>query len=176
MPGTVPWQQSGLGDACQSGKMATLLNSLFFVFNISFLSNYHVGYYDYIVTWYAQLYIMQLVCIAGHFLIFSFNKIIMYVTEFMKNLSNHPCPSDTEEPIQIVLPTAMAVQLNLVEASDPSTEACDPSTVACDPSTEACDPLTETYQEKTASATVDADGMYVQYVYMYVCMCVCLFL
>ena len=26
---------AGLGDACQSDKMATLLNSLFFVFNIS---------------------------------------------------------------------------------------------------------------------------------------------
>ena len=29
MPGTVAWQRSGLGNACQSGTMATLLNSLF---------------------------------------------------------------------------------------------------------------------------------------------------
>ena len=32
MPGSLTWQRSGLGDACQSGKMAPLLNSLFFVF------------------------------------------------------------------------------------------------------------------------------------------------
>ena len=40
-----------LGDACQSGKMATLLNSLFFMFKILFLPNYRVKYYDYIVKW-----------------------------------------------------------------------------------------------------------------------------
>ena len=38
------WHQPGLGDACQSGKMA-----LFFMFNILFLPNYRVKYYDYIV-------------------------------------------------------------------------------------------------------------------------------
>ena len=31
--------------------MAALLNSLFFVFNISFLPKYRVIYYDYIVKW-----------------------------------------------------------------------------------------------------------------------------
>ena len=36
---------------CKSGKMAALLNSLFFVFKISFLSKYRVKYYDYIVNW-----------------------------------------------------------------------------------------------------------------------------
>ena len=38
------------GDTFQCGKMATLLNSLFFVFK-SFLPNYRVKYYDYIVKW-----------------------------------------------------------------------------------------------------------------------------
>ena len=36
----------------QSGKMATQLNSVFFVFEFS-LSNYRVKYYDYIVEWYS---------------------------------------------------------------------------------------------------------------------------
>ena len=35
----------------QSGKMATLLNSLFFVFKISLLPNYHFTYYDYVLKW-----------------------------------------------------------------------------------------------------------------------------
>ena len=47
MPGTLEWQRYCLGDACQTGKMATLLNSSFFVFNISILPNYHVKCYDY---------------------------------------------------------------------------------------------------------------------------------
>ena len=52
MPSKLAWQRPGLGDACQSGKMATLLNSLlFFVFKISLLTNYGVKYYDYIVKW-----------------------------------------------------------------------------------------------------------------------------
>ena len=38
-----------LGDACQSSNMATLLKSLLLVFNILFLPNYCVKYYDYIV-------------------------------------------------------------------------------------------------------------------------------
>ena len=72
MPGTLAWQWPGLGDACQSGMMSTLFNSLFFVSKISFLPNfggvvptrrvpdgrgpisacqnhYGVKYYDYIV-------------------------------------------------------------------------------------------------------------------------------
>ena len=51
--------------------MAALLNSLFFVFKISILPNYHVKYYDYIVKW-CSGDIMKLVCIAGYFLNFSF--------------------------------------------------------------------------------------------------------
>ena len=50
MPGTLAWQRPGLGDACQSGKMASLLNSLFFMFKILLLPNYRVKY-DYIVKW-----------------------------------------------------------------------------------------------------------------------------
>ena len=38
-------------DACQSGKMVTLLNSLFFMFKILLLPNYRLKYYDYIVKW-----------------------------------------------------------------------------------------------------------------------------
>ena len=45
------WQRPSLGDACQSGKMATLLNSLFLVFKISVVLNYSVKYYDYILKW-----------------------------------------------------------------------------------------------------------------------------
>ena len=71
----------------------------------------------------------------------------MYVTELMKNLADQPCPSDTEEPTEIVLPAAMSAQLNLVEASDAPTGTCDQSTEAC--------------QEMTPSATDDAGGMYV---------------
>ena len=36
-----------IGSSCQTGKMVALLYSLFFVFKISFLPNYHVIYYDY---------------------------------------------------------------------------------------------------------------------------------
>ena len=39
------------GDTCRSGKMAILLNSLYFMFNISFLPNCSVNYYGYIVKW-----------------------------------------------------------------------------------------------------------------------------
>ena len=42
MPGTLAWQRRSLDDSCQSGKMAELLNSLLFVFNISFLPKYRV--------------------------------------------------------------------------------------------------------------------------------------
>ena len=45
----------GSGEAlvihCQGGKMAALLNSLFFVLNISFLPKYRVKYDGYIVKW-----------------------------------------------------------------------------------------------------------------------------
>ena len=51
MPGTLAWQRPGLGDACKSGKMVTLWNSLFFVFKMLLLPNYRVKYYDYIVKW-----------------------------------------------------------------------------------------------------------------------------
>ena len=51
MQGTLVLQRSGLCDTCQSGKMATLLNSLFFVFDFSLLPDYRVKYYDYIVKW-----------------------------------------------------------------------------------------------------------------------------
>ena len=37
--------------AFQSENMAALLNSLFFLFNISFLPKYRVKYYYYIVKW-----------------------------------------------------------------------------------------------------------------------------
>ena len=37
--------------SCKTGKMAALLNSLFFMFKISFLPKYRVIYYDYIVKW-----------------------------------------------------------------------------------------------------------------------------
>ena len=40
-----------LWHACQSGNMAILLTSLFFVFKIFFLPKYRVNYYDYIIKW-----------------------------------------------------------------------------------------------------------------------------
>ena len=43
------WQRPSLGDACKSGKLLTLLNSLFFVFKIALLPKYRVNYYDYII-------------------------------------------------------------------------------------------------------------------------------
>ena len=49
MPGTFASQRPCLGDACQSRKMAILLNSLFLMFKTSFLPNYRVKYYYYIV-------------------------------------------------------------------------------------------------------------------------------
>ena len=36
--------------SCKIANMAALLKSLFFVFNISFLGNYIIKYYDYIVN------------------------------------------------------------------------------------------------------------------------------
>ena len=46
MPATLIWPWRSLGSSCQSGKMETLLNSLFFVFKISFLPKYRVIYYE----------------------------------------------------------------------------------------------------------------------------------
>ena len=40
-----------IGSSCQTGNMAALLNSLFFVFKHLFLPKYRVIYYDYIVKW-----------------------------------------------------------------------------------------------------------------------------
>ena len=40
-----------LGSSCQTGKMAALLNSLFFVFKIVFVPKYRVIHYDYIAKW-----------------------------------------------------------------------------------------------------------------------------
>ena len=39
------------GDTCESGKMAILVNSSSFLFNISLLHKYRLKYYDYIVKW-----------------------------------------------------------------------------------------------------------------------------
>ena len=49
--GHVNLTAENIGCSCQSGKMAALLNSLFFVFKISFLPKYSVKYYDYMVKW-----------------------------------------------------------------------------------------------------------------------------
>ena len=50
--GHLVWSLTCLGDACQSGKMATLLNSLLFLFKMLPLPNYLVINYDYnIVKW-----------------------------------------------------------------------------------------------------------------------------
>ena len=51
MPSTLDWQRRSLDDSCQSGKMAALLNSLFFMFKITFLPKCRVDYYDYVVKW-----------------------------------------------------------------------------------------------------------------------------
>ena len=52
MPRTLAWRRAGLDHACQSGKMAILLTSLLFVFEILFLPKYRVNYYDdYIIKW-----------------------------------------------------------------------------------------------------------------------------
>ena len=49
--GNVNLATKSLNSSCQTGNMAALLNSLFFVFKISFLPKYRVIYYDYIVKW-----------------------------------------------------------------------------------------------------------------------------
>ena len=48
---TLIWRRRSLDGSCQTGNMAALLKSLFFLFKISFLLNYRVIYYDYIVKW-----------------------------------------------------------------------------------------------------------------------------
>ena len=56
MPGMLAYQRRSLGDSCQSGKMAALLKSFFFVFKISFLPlEYCVNYFDIIVKWYSGI-------------------------------------------------------------------------------------------------------------------------
>ena len=52
MPATLILPRRNMGSSCQTGKIAALLNSLFFVFKISFLPKYRVIYSDYIVKWY----------------------------------------------------------------------------------------------------------------------------
>ena len=42
MPAMLIWPQRSLGSSCQTGKMAALLNSLFFAFKISILPKYRV--------------------------------------------------------------------------------------------------------------------------------------
>ena len=49
MPDTLAWPLLGLGDACQSGKMATLLNAVFVMLKKNCLPNYRVKYYAYIL-------------------------------------------------------------------------------------------------------------------------------
>ena len=51
LPATLIWPRRSLGRSCQGSKMATMLNSLSFVFKISFLPKYHVVHYDHIVKW-----------------------------------------------------------------------------------------------------------------------------
>ena len=51
MSDTLASQRPRLGDACQGDDKATLMKSFSFVFKISFLPNYRVKHYDYIVTW-----------------------------------------------------------------------------------------------------------------------------
>ena len=49
--GHVNLARQSLGGLCQSGKMAALLNSLFFVFKISFLPKYRSNIMIIIVNW-----------------------------------------------------------------------------------------------------------------------------
>ena len=49
MPGTLARRRQFLGDACQCGKIVTLLGYLLFVFKVSYLPNYRIKYYTYIV-------------------------------------------------------------------------------------------------------------------------------
>ena len=48
---TLIWPRKSLASSCQSTEMVTLLNSIYFVFRISFLPKYRVIYYDYTVNW-----------------------------------------------------------------------------------------------------------------------------
>ena len=51
IPATLIWPRQSLGSSCQSTEMATLLDSIYFVFTFSFLPKYRVVYYDYTVKW-----------------------------------------------------------------------------------------------------------------------------
>ena len=53
--GHVNMAARSLGSSCQTGNMAALLNSLFFVFKMSFLPKFRIIYYDYIVYWYSWI-------------------------------------------------------------------------------------------------------------------------
>ena len=50
-PATLIWPRQSIGGSCLSSEMATMLNSLSFVFKISFLPKHPVMYYDHIVKW-----------------------------------------------------------------------------------------------------------------------------
>ena len=50
IPATLIWPRQSLGSSCQCTEMATLLNSISFVFKISFLPKYSVIYYYYYYT------------------------------------------------------------------------------------------------------------------------------
>ena len=57
MSGTLAWHQPGFGDACQSGKMVTLLKSSLLLFKMSLLPNHRVKYLSYyckVVPWYIE--------------------------------------------------------------------------------------------------------------------------
>ena len=49
MSATINWMRQSIAGACQSSEMATLLNSLSFVFRYVVLPTYRVKHYDYIV-------------------------------------------------------------------------------------------------------------------------------
>ena len=67
MPVSLARLRPRLGDTCQSGEMATLLNSLSFVFNISFPPNYRVKYYDYNGNWCVSLNISVMLALTNHY-------------------------------------------------------------------------------------------------------------
>ena len=64
MPAALIWPQRILGCSCQTGNMAALLNSLCFVFKISFLPKYRVIFYDYTVKWCSEVYCNW--CVSVH--------------------------------------------------------------------------------------------------------------
>ena len=85
------WQRSGTGDACQIGKMATLSNSLFYMFKNSLLSKYCVKYCDYMVKWCSGRPIACNWCVSGYCSNFSFNMPCHYSLDMLLHLKT--CPS-----------------------------------------------------------------------------------